>query len=660
MPGGFHPFHAGHAALYNSARRAFPDAEVFVAATNDTSTRPFPFAIKEKLAKLAGVKPGHFVQVKSPFQAKEITAGFNPEVDKLIFVRSEKDADKPPQAGGVKKDGTPSYLQPLLGAKKLEPFGKRAYMAYLPTVEFGPGMTSATEIRTAWPTLNEKRKTALVMSLYPATQSNPALAANVVKMLDTAMGTEELKEFAPNGFNGGDDGEEFNPRLAKMAYDAGFVKGVSLTDAATTQRAMAINDWDKHDGGIYAQHFAKGFIEGRKEKIRHDNKQYNLNLQLMKDGSVRHGEQGVAEGFDREEFRRHMADLQAREELRKTDPVAAKALDLRGELKQAPKKKPEDDSISINDPRHPGYAYTQAGHHELNEGSQVERKIARVQAMIQDFYNRSCETKNDIKRDHYIDMARQLEYQLEGLINDANQQEQDHWEVAQHDAEPSDTWNRGGLEEGEEEALAYATKAHAGQTRSGGDPYITHPMRVADHIRKYKQSHNLDALISAAYLHDTIEDTDTTQEALHDLFGGLVASLVKELTSDPEEIKKVGKAQYLAHKMAAMSSYGLVIKLADRLDNVKDITTAKTPQWRAKYAAETNQILDYIEKTRALSGTHNKLINLIRSKLAEIDNPQAGVAETLAGVSPQGFVGGMYANYQARENQPTNEDYLDE
>jgi hypothetical protein len=184
------------------------------------------------------------------------------------------------------------------------------------------------------------------------------------------------------------------------------------------------------------------------------------------------------------------------------------------------------------------------------------------------------------------------------------------------------------VDEGEAEALQYATKAHAGQTRAGGDPYITHPMRVADHIRQYKQSHNLDALISAAYLHDTIEDTDTTQEALHDLFGGLVASLVKELTSDPAQIKKLGKATYLAHKMAAMSSYGLVIKLADRLDNVKDITTAKTPEWRAKYAAETNQILNYIEKTRALSGTHQKLIKLIRDKLAEIDHPEQNVSES--------------------------------
>jgi hypothetical protein len=55
-------------------------------------------------------------------------------------------------------------------------------------VEFGPGMTSATEIRGAWPKLNEKRKTALVMSLYPKTQTNPQLAATVVKLLDTAMG----------------------------------------------------------------------------------------------------------------------------------------------------------------------------------------------------------------------------------------------------------------------------------------------------------------------------------------------------------------------------------------------------------------------------------------------------------------------------------------
>jgi hypothetical protein len=195
MPGGFHPFHAGHYALYKSALEAFPGADVYVAATNDTKTRPFPFAIKEKLAKLAGVAPGRFVQVKSPFKAEEITSQYDPDSDVLIFVRSEKDRNEQPKPGGTKKDGTPSYFQPYTG-KNLQPFSKHAYMAYLPTVEFGPGIKSATEIRNAWPSLNDKQKSAMVMSLYPATQKNPKLTANVIKLLDTGMGNETVDEAA--------------------------------------------------------------------------------------------------------------------------------------------------------------------------------------------------------------------------------------------------------------------------------------------------------------------------------------------------------------------------------------------------------------------------------------------------------------------------------
>jgi hypothetical protein len=200
MPGGFHPFHAGHYALYQSALKAFPGAEVYVAATNDMSERPFPFALKEKLAKLAGVKPGHFVQVKSPFKAEEITKNYDPEKDILIFVRSEKDKDESPKPGGIKKDGTPAYFQPWTG-KDAQPFAKHAYFAYLPTVEFGPGITSATQIRKAWPTLNDRRKTALVMSLYPGAQKNPKLAQNVVGMFDQVMGGQVSEGVAENKEN---------------------------------------------------------------------------------------------------------------------------------------------------------------------------------------------------------------------------------------------------------------------------------------------------------------------------------------------------------------------------------------------------------------------------------------------------------------------------
>lgn len=169
------------------------------------------------------------------------------------------------------------------------------------------------------------------------------------------------------------------------------------------------------------------------------------------------------------------------------------------------------------------------------------------------------------------------------------------------------------------DAARYAAGAHAGQTRSGGKPYISHPVRVANLVRKYKDSKQLDKLLSAAFLHDTIEDTDTSEEQLRKMFGDLVATLVKELTSDKEKIEKLGKAEYLTQKMINMSSWGLVIKLADRLDNVADIKTAKTPEWRQRYRTETENILTQLEQNRELSGTHKKIIQAIRGKLAEID-----------------------------------------
>ena len=209
MPGGFHPFHAGHTALYQSARQAFPGADVYVAATNDTSERPFPFQVKEKLAQLAGVPKGRFMQVKSPFGAEEILAPYNPDDTQLIFVKSEKNSKNGPSPEGpfpAEPDPKTGQL-PLVtrGARKglpvsdrlqyyrkgqpMAPMSRHSYLAYLPTVEFGPGITSGSEIRNIWPKFNEQLKTDLVMSLYPKTQNNPKLAANVVKMLDTAIGT---------------------------------------------------------------------------------------------------------------------------------------------------------------------------------------------------------------------------------------------------------------------------------------------------------------------------------------------------------------------------------------------------------------------------------------------------------------------------------------
>ena len=86
IPGGFHPFHAGHKALYDAAVAQFPKADVFIAATDDKSNRPFPFKLKKQLAGIAGIPAHRFVQVKSPFQPKEITGLYDPEDTQLYAV----------------------------------------------------------------------------------------------------------------------------------------------------------------------------------------------------------------------------------------------------------------------------------------------------------------------------------------------------------------------------------------------------------------------------------------------------------------------------------------------------------------------------------------------------------------------------------------------
>lgn len=194
MPGGFHPWHAGHTALYHAAQAAFPSADVFVAATADTSTRPFPFKIKKMLAQAAGVPANRFIQVKSPFSAQEITQMYDADNTQLIFVRSEKDRDQSPQPGGVKRDGSATYLQPYKRTG-LAPMSQHAYMHYLPVAQFGSGMTSATEIRGKWPDMTPEQKAALVQSIYPATANNSAAVAKLVEILDSVMAAGAVNEF---------------------------------------------------------------------------------------------------------------------------------------------------------------------------------------------------------------------------------------------------------------------------------------------------------------------------------------------------------------------------------------------------------------------------------------------------------------------------------
>ena len=213
MPGGFHPFHPGHKSLYDWAIKQFGQTNVYVAATNDTSTRPFPFDVKKQLASFAGVPPTNFIQVKSPFNLNSYT-GLLADGTALVFVRSEKDRNEQPQPDKTKKDGTPGYIKSWTG-KDMEDYVSSGYMAYGPTQEFqfsGVDIKSASELRNAWPSMAPEDKRKAAEEMYPGKGIEAA------KLLDNALGSEQeesVKEWVGPALKGG----KYSFQIAKWLWN---------------------------------------------------------------------------------------------------------------------------------------------------------------------------------------------------------------------------------------------------------------------------------------------------------------------------------------------------------------------------------------------------------------------------------------------------------
>ena len=165
------------------------------------------------------------------------------------------------------------------------------------------------------------------------------------------------------------------------------------------------------------------------------------------------------------------------------------------------------------------------------------------------------------------------------------------------------------------EVYIFAKEKHAGQKRDNGSEYITHPVHVAKIVNQVKKSsQNKDILVAAALLHDTLEDTYTSYRELKEKFGKEVASIVVELTTAPFVPKMVGKAKYLAEKMLYMTNYALLIKFADRYDNLCDLNTT-TPEKKERTINDTEFILDYLSTRRKLSQSHLELIDMIQNQI---------------------------------------------
>ena len=140
-----------------------------------------------------------------------------------------------------------------------------------------------------------------------------------------------------------------------------------------------------------------------------------------------------------------------------------------------------------------------------------------------------------------------------------------------------------------ERAFVAAEEAHRGQLRKSGDPYITHPVAVAEILVDF----GLDpATIAAALLHDTVEDTHYSPEKLREDFGDEVASLVEGVTKlDRLTYGPTAEAETVRKMVVAMAKdiRVLVIKLADRLHNARTWQFVE-PESSARKARETLDI----------------------------------------------------------------------
>lgn len=138
-------------------------------------------------------------------------------------------------------------------------------------------------------------------------------------------------------------------------------------------------------------------------------------------------------------------------------------------------------------------------------------------------------------------------------------------------------------------AYVFGLKKHGTQMRASGDPYFSHPVEVAGILAEMK----LDtASIVTGLLHDTIEDTDATREEIARLFGESVARLVDGVTKLSRlevQSESTKEAENLRKLVLAMSSdiRVLLVKLADRLHNMRTLHHIKDPARRRRIAHET-------------------------------------------------------------------------
>ncbi|EFE49136.1 guanosine-3',5'-bis(diphosphate) 3'-pyrophosphohydrolase [Neisseria elongata subsp. glycolytica] len=162
-----------------------------------------------------------------------------------------------------------------------------------------------------------------------------------------------------------------------------------------------------------------------------------------------------------------------------------------------------------------------------------------------------------------------------------------------------------------EKACAYAFRAHDGQTRKSGEPYITHPIAVATELAKWRM--DLQTL-SAGLMHDVLEDTGTTKEEMAAEFGETVADMVDGL-SKLEKLKYDNQTEHQAESfrklILAMTKdmRVIIVKLSDRLHNMRTLGSMRLEK-RRRISQETLEIYAPIANRIGLNPVYRELQDL--------------------------------------------------
>ena len=170
-------------------------------------------------------------------------------------------------------------------------------------------------------------------------------------------------------------------------------------------------------------------------------------------------------------------------------------------------------------------------------------------------------------------------------------------------------------------AINFSEIAHKNQTRDSGDPYIVHPIEVA----KILTSINLDAsAIAAGLLHDTIEDTKISTNEITETFGSQISELVQGLTKISKFALKTNKQKHGENyrKLILASSKDLrviLIKLADRLHNMRTIKFIKDETKRIDISLETLEIFSPLAQRLGMKEWQDELEDLSFKSI----NPEA-------------------------------------